>query len=157
MESAPTPPAALSNNRRSVAGMVEAADLEVNVLEFLHKSFSFERLATLDGEELAVFHRRETESESKLRPKILRLFVVIPRPNLVLDTDEGLLRITSDGVTPGPRGKGSAREAAADPTDFAEQGMEWHRTSVPLGIAYVPRARSADLSRPTALSVLGLG
>ncbi len=136
--------------------MLESADLEVNVLEFLHKSFSFERIAPIGPVEFAVFHRRETESESKLRPKVIRLFVVVPRAQLVYEAAEDLLRIAPDGVTPGARSAGSAREAAADATTFSEQGVEWRRESVPNGIAYFPRDRAGAARDPAALGALGL-
>ncbi|HZY91707.1 MAG TPA: hypothetical protein VFG07_02895 [Thermoplasmata archaeon] len=137
--------------------MVDAADLEVNVLEFLHKSFGFERLAEVGGTEYAVYHRRETESETKLRPKIVRLFVVIPRRQLVLDPTEELVRVSPDGVTPGPRKAGEARESAADSTEFSEQGLDWHREKVPNGVAYLPKTAGPLLREPGALGALGLG
>ncbi len=136
--------------------MVDLPELEVNVLEFLHKSFSFDRLATVDGQEYAVFHRRETETESKLRPKVIRLFVVAPREWVLYDATEDLLRIGPDGRTPGPRSKGEARAAAAEPTDFGEQGVDWHRETVPMGIAYLPRERAVRLKSASALGELGL-
>ncbi|HYK92538.1 MAG TPA: hypothetical protein VEY07_00655 [Thermoplasmata archaeon] len=136
--------------------MVDPADLEVNVLEFLHKSFWFERLATVGDTEFAVFHRRETESESKLRPKLIRLFVVVPRAQVTLDVDEGLLRIAPDGTNAGPRHPGEAREAAADASEFSEQGIDWRREKVPLGFAYLPKDRTAGLRDPAHLAVLGL-
>ncbi len=136
--------------------MVEAAELEVNVLDFLHKSFSFERVATVGTVEFAVFHRRETESESKLRPRILRLFVVVPRAQVIYDTTEDLLRIAPDGHTPGARTPGAAQEAAADATSFSEQGIDWHRETVPNGIAYLPKIHLASVRAPSALGALGL-
>jgi hypothetical protein len=137
--------------------VIEPAELEVNVLEFLHKSFGFDSLATVDGDELAVFHRRETEDESKLRPRTIRLFVIVPRAQLVYVVDEDLVRIAPDGQTPGARSAGEAREASADATDFTEQGVDWHRARVPNGVAYVPRARAALLDRPEDVVRLGLG
>ena len=136
--------------------MVDPADLEVHVLEFLHKSFGFERLTPVGDEEYVVFHRRETESESKLRPRVVRLFVVVPRGQVVYDGDEDLLRIAPDGVTAGPRTAGEARESAADATDFTEQGLAWHREKVPNGIAYVPKDRLGELRATPTLSALGL-
>ena len=137
--------------------MIEPADLEVNVLEFLHKSFGFDSIATVDGEELVVFHRRETEDESKLRPRTIRLFVLVPRGQLVYDAVEDLVRIAPDGLTPGPRSAGEAREASADATDFTEQGVDWHRAAVPNGVAYVPQGRAGLLNRPEDVARLGLG
>ena len=48
--------------------MVDEVDLEMNVLEFHRKSFSFDRVVDWDGTDLALFHRTETESESQFRP-----------------------------------------------------------------------------------------
>lgn len=136
--------------------MVTPAELEVNVLEFLHKSFSFERLAAVDGVEFAVFHRRETITESKLRPELVRLFVVAPSAQILYDELEDLLRIAPDGTTSGPRSKGTALESAAGPSEFAEQGVDWHREKVAKGIAYLPRSHLVRLRTPEALSALGL-
>ena len=137
--------------------MVDEADLEVNVLDFLHKSFALERLATVDGVEYAVFHRRETESESRLRPSVIRLFLAVPRPLIVFDAAEDLLRLAPDGKTPGPRPPGVAHEAAADAPEFEEQGIGWIRIPVPNGIAYLPRDHTDRLATPTARAALGFG
>jgi hypothetical protein len=37
--------------------VLPASDLEINVLEFRQRSFQFDRLATVEGEEYAVFSR----------------------------------------------------------------------------------------------------
>lgn len=136
---------------------MELAELETNVLEFQHKSFSFERVATLDGTELAVFSRRETETESKFRPKVIRLFVVVPIAQVVYDLAADLLLIAPDGATPGPRGVGVAAEAAAGTTEFNEQGLAWRRVAVPSGLAYSPAVLAPALERPVSLAALGLG
>ena len=73
--------------------MVDDADLELNVLEFASKSFSFERSVELDGQELALFHRTETESESRFRPKVIRLRLIVPKTWIIYDLAADLLRL----------------------------------------------------------------
>ena len=90
--------------------MLDVADLEVNLLDFVQKSFGFRRLVEVDGQEYAVFERTETESEAKFRPRLIRLYVVVPRSLIVHDFAADLLRIAPDGHTPGPRATGSAVE-----------------------------------------------
>ena len=136
---------------------MELAELETNVLEFQHKSFSFERVATIDGTQLAVFSRRETETESKFRPKLIRLFVVVPVAQVVYDLAADLLLIAPDGSTPGPRGVGVAAEAAAGTTEFPEQGLAWRRVAVPTGLAYAPADLAPALGSPGSVATLGLG
>lgn len=137
--------------------MLDTATLEAAVLEFRHKSFSFERAATVDGVEYAVFARRETETESKLRPKVIRLVVVVPRDRLVYEEETGSLWISPDGVLPGPREGGSAQEAAAEAPEFREQGLEFRRRPVAGGVAYLPKVRSDKLGSGAAAAALGLG
>ena len=125
--------------------MVDEADLETNVLEFVLKSFQFDRTETVGATEFAVFHRTETESESKFRPKLVKLVVAVPKEWVVHDLASDLLLIASDGVHPGHRGTGSAVEAAAEKTEFSEQGVDWVRLPRPAGgWVYVPKATRAD-------------
>jgi hypothetical protein len=119
--------------------MLEPSDFEVNILEFRHKSFSYDRLATVDGVEFVVFTRTETESESRLRPHLIHLRVIVPRASVVLDIGADLLFLAPDGVRPGPREAGTAVEAAAEGTEFREQGFEFRRIAVaPDSFVYVP-------------------
>jgi hypothetical protein len=138
--------------------MVDDADLEMNVLEFNRKSFSFDRLVDWDGTELAVYHRTETESESQFRPKILRLTLVLPRAWLLLDlTVEGLV-IAREGVVSAPRPPGTAVEAAAESTRFQEQGVGWRRQAVAAGgFLYAPEEWGERLLTPSGMARLGLG
>ncbi|MCI4336399.1 MAG: hypothetical protein L3K17_04275 [Thermoplasmata archaeon] len=135
--------------------MLDAAQLEAAVLEFRHKSFSFERLAEVDGTEYAVFSRRETETESKLRPKVIRLFVVAPRSRLLYEEETESLWLSPDGITPGPRDPGTAQEAGAEAAEFREQGLPWKRATVPGGVAYLPQDRAAQLATADGLAALG--
>jgi hypothetical protein len=124
--------------------VVDEADLESNVLEFVLKSFQFDRMETVGGVEYAVFHRTETESESKFRPKLVKLVVAVPRDWIVHDLASDLMLIAPDGAHPGHRGSGTAVEAAAEKTEFSEQGVDWVRLPRPEGgWVYVPKAGHA--------------
>jgi hypothetical protein len=136
--------------------MVDDADLELNVLEFSSKSFSFERAADIDGTELAVFHRTETESESRFRPKVLRLRLVVPRSWVLFDPLGEALRLGRDGVTPGPATTGLAVEAAAERSRFDEAGIAWRRVAVAGGYVYAPEEWADRLLSPEGLQRLGL-
>ena len=119
--------------------MIDEADLEVNILSFVQKSFSFDRLITVGDREFVVFVRTETESESKFRPKLLHLRVVVPRAWVILDSAGEALVLGQDGATPGPQGSGTAQEAAAEKTEFREQGITFVRTTDSKGgLLYVP-------------------
>jgi hypothetical protein len=120
--------------------VVDEADLETNVLEFVLKSFQFDRTETVGGVEYAVFHRTETESESKFRPKLVKLVLLVPKEWIVHDLASDLLLIASDGLHPGHRGSGTAVEAAAEKTEFSEQGVDWIRLPRPSGgWIYLPK------------------
>lgn len=136
--------------------MLDVATLEAAVLEFRHKSFSFVTLATVAEGEYAVFSRRETETESKLRPKVIQLFVAVPRQQLVFEEETGSLWISPDGVMPGPHPAGTAQEAAAESAEFREQGLLFRRVAVARGVAYLPADHVAALSTPAAAAALGL-
>ncbi|HEV2166069.1 MAG TPA: hypothetical protein VGS23_03690 [Thermoplasmata archaeon] len=138
--------------------MVEESELEVNVLEFHHKSFSFERVVDWDGVDLALFHRTETESESQFRPRLLRLTLVVPRSWLSLDPAEGELRLAQEGRAGAPRAPGTATEAAAESSRFEEQGRAWRRHALgPGGFLYVPEPWADRLLSKSGLSRLGFG
>lgn len=127
--------------------MLDGADLETNVFEFVHKSFQFDLFQTVADVEYAVFHRTETESESQFRPKLVRLVVVVPRGSLVHDLAADLVLVAPDGVHPGRRGSGSAVEAAAETSEFTEQGVAWVRLRRKEGEwVYLPKDRRADWS-----------
>jgi hypothetical protein len=100
--------------------VVELSELEINVLEFVHKNFSFARLVERKGRELAVFLRTETENEAKFRPKIVHLVLVVPTDWIIYDLAADLLVLGVDGHTPGPRPVGTAVESAAETHEFRE-------------------------------------
>ncbi|MCI4327621.1 MAG: hypothetical protein L3K16_08345 [Thermoplasmata archaeon] len=124
--------------------MVDDADLETNVLEFVLKSFQFDRTETVGEVEYAIFHRTETESESQFRPKLVKLVLAVPKAWIVHDLASDLMLIAPDGVHPGHRGSGTAVEAAAEKTEFSEQGVDWVRFPRPNGgWVYVPKRDAA--------------
>ncbi|MFZ1023384.1 MAG: hypothetical protein WAN87_04550 [Thermoplasmata archaeon] len=137
--------------------MLDVADLEVNILEFHGKNFAFDRLALLVEEEFAIFLRTETESESKLRPKLVRLRVVVPRSWVLFDLAADLLVLGRDGKTPGARSTEAAVEAAAESAEFKEQGIAWRRTKLADGgFAYVPEELASRLLESGGLAALGV-
>ncbi|HZY70644.1 MAG TPA: hypothetical protein VFF67_06685 [Thermoplasmata archaeon] len=137
--------------------MATEAELETNVLEFNRKSFGFERTVSALGREFALFARTETESESKLRPKLLRLRVAIPAEWLIYDAVADLLVIAIDGSTPGRRAVGPASETAVEKSEFSEQGVDWKRMKAPDGsFLYTPAPLAAELTSPEGLRALGL-
>jgi hypothetical protein len=137
--------------------MLTASDLEINVLEFRQRSFQFDRIATVDGEEYAVFSRTETESESQFRPRLVHLHLVVPLAWVVLDEASDSLRIAEDGVTAPPHLIETVIEVGAEPSEFKEQGIEWSRTSGPGGENfYGPSDRVARLFSPEGRLALGV-
>ncbi|HUZ80498.1 MAG TPA: hypothetical protein VMV28_07785 [Thermoplasmata archaeon] len=137
--------------------MLEPSDFEVNILEFRHKSFSYDRLATVGGIEFVVFTRTETESESRLRPHLIHLRVIVPRASVVLDIGADLLFLAPDGVRPGPREAGTAVESAAEGTEFREQGFDFRRVALaPDSFVYVAREEFDRVLSDDGRRVLGL-
>lgn len=125
--------------------MLSVADLEVNVLEFRQRSFQFERTVDLADTSWAVFSRTETESESRFRPQLVRLAVVVPRPWVVYDEPSDTLRVARDGGPPTPALVEPVVEVSAEPAEFSEQGLRWKRASAPDGtLVYAP----AELAGP---------
>jgi hypothetical protein len=137
--------------------VLTASDLEINVLEFRQRSFQFDRLATFDAEEYAVFSRTETESESQFRPRLLHLHLVVPLAWIVLDEANDSLRIAKDGLTAPPHLIEMVVEVGAEPPQFKEQGIEWTRVSGPSGAHfYGPADRSGRLFGPEGHAALGV-
>jgi len=136
--------------------MLTVADLEVNVLEFRQRSFSYDRLVTVGTEEYAVFTRTETESESQFRPRLVHLHLVVPLAWVVLDEPNDCLRISRDGTTAPPRLIETVLEVGAEPPQFQEQGLAWSRTLLSQGqLLYSPTERSGLLS-PEGRAALGV-
>lgn len=137
--------------------MVEDAELESNLLQFVQKSFGFERTVGVAGQEFAVFHRTETESESKFRPKLIQLWVVLPRDWLVLDLAADALMVAPDGKPTSVRSSAPAVEAAGEKSEFREQGVLWARSALSDGsLLYLPQEMGRQLLDPKSLVALGL-
>jgi hypothetical protein len=126
--------------------MIDEASLEANVLTFREKSFSYERTVELDGVPFAVFHRTEVESETRFRPKLVRLKVAVPRDRVLGDLASETLVLAPDGTHPGPRKAATAQEVGADEGEFREQGLDFVRSTTSDGtVLYLPRAESDRL------------
>jgi hypothetical protein len=139
------------------ATMLEESEIAMNLLSFRNKNFSFERTANVAGEQFAVFHRTETESEAKLRPQLIRLWVVTPVEWLIYLEAEDALVLGQDGKTPGPAIAGQAIEAAAEPGEFDERGIAWVRHARhPEVLVYVPRTHRDRLLSDEGLRVLDI-
>ena len=126
--------------------MVDDATLEANVLSFREKSFGYARTVVAGGEPFAVFQRTEVESESRFRPKLVRLTLAIPRAAILGDLASEQLVIAPDGRSPGPRPTRTAQEVEAEESEFREQGMEFVRERRADGrLVYYPKGASAEL------------
>jgi hypothetical protein len=137
--------------------VLTASDLEINVLEFRQRSFQFDRLATVDGEEFAVFSRTETESESQFRPRLVHLHLAVPLAWILLDEANDSLRIAKDGTTAPPHLIETVIEVGAEPPQFMEQGIEWSRSSGTGGAHfYAPADRAPRLFSPEGHAALGV-
>jgi hypothetical protein len=134
------------------------ADLEVNVLEFRQRSFQFERVAEVAGQEVALFSRTETESESQFRPRLVHLRVVVPLAWVVHDEPNDVLLLARDGTTLPLRLTETVVEVGAEPAEFTEQGIAWTRAPGPAGtMVYAPTELKDVLLAPAAFAALGVG
>jgi hypothetical protein len=140
--------------------VLDEATLAVNLLRFREKTFAYERRARMDETDFALFARTETESESRLRPKLVRLRVAVPLEWVRLDEAAETLVIGREGAsTPGaPRSRGaSAQESAAEPPEFREQGIEWRRRELgALRYLYAPAEFAARVFSDEGRRALGL-
>lgn len=135
--------------------MIEESELAVNLLEFRQKSFQFDRLVTVGAHDYALFLRTETESESRLRPPLVHLTVVVPHEWIVYDAELDLLRLARDGEHVAARIPGTAVESAAEPSEFTEQGTAWKRVEGPAHIyRYLPADRADELESESARALL---
>jgi len=133
------------------------SDLEINVLEFRQRSFSFDHVATIAGVDYAVFARTETESESQFRPRLVHLRLVVPLEWVVYDEANDVLLVAKDGKTLPVRLTEPVVEVGAEPVEFHEQGIPWTRTPGPSNtLAYAPSELAAVLLTPAALGSLGV-
>ncbi|HTW55544.1 MAG TPA: hypothetical protein VMG36_03750 [Thermoplasmata archaeon] len=137
--------------------MLTASDLEVNVLEFRQRSFQFDRLAAVDGTELAVFSRTETESESQFRPRLLHLRLVVPLAWIVQDEGADLLRVAKDGRALPMAPDAPVTEVRAERPEFKEDGVAWRRVErTKEALVYLPVEWAERALAPAAARALGL-
>jgi hypothetical protein len=137
--------------------VLTVADLEVNVLDFRHRSFQFERLVELPTGPHAVFSRTETESERQLRPRLVHLTVVVPLGWVVLDEAADALRLAREGPAR-PSTEAPAVEVAAEPPEFEEDGVRWKRARAgPAGYVYAPAELAGALLTREGLAALEIG
>ncbi len=137
--------------------MLTASDLEINVLEFRQRAFQFERLADYEGTDYAVFSRTETESESRFRPRLLHLRLVVPQAWIVYDEPNDLLAIARDGTTVPVRLSEPVVEVGAERREFSEQGIPWRRGDGPNGsFVYAPTELADTVLTPEGFAALGI-
>jgi hypothetical protein len=128
----------------------------MNVLDFRRRSFQFDRLVELAGGPHAVFTRTETESERQLRPRLVRLTVVVPLALVVYDEAADALRLGRKGAGR-PATEDHAVEVAAEPPEFEEGGVRWKRApNGPAGYVYAPAELAGQLLSREGLAELGL-
>jgi len=119
--------------------VLTAGDLEVNVLEFRQRSFQFQRLATVLGRAVALFSRTETETESRFRPKLIHLHLLVPVEWVVRDEPNDVLLLARDGTTVPVRLSEQVVEVGAERAEFDEQGIPFRREAGPSGsFVYAP-------------------
>ena len=137
--------------------MLSVSDLEINVLEFRQRSFQFQRVVGVNGRDVAHFSRTETESESRFRPKLVHLHLLVPKDWVVYDEPNDVLLVSRDGATIPVRLTESVVEVGAEPPEFEEQGLGWRRVTGPSGAyVYAPEELAADLLTPAAFAAIGL-
>jgi hypothetical protein len=136
--------------------VLTAEDLGMNVLDFRRRSFQFDRLVELAGGPHAVFTRTETESERQLRPKLVRLTVVVPLAWVLYDEAADVLRLGRKGAGR-PATEDPAIEVAAEPPEFEEDGVRWKRAPTgPAGYVYAPAELAGQILSREGLAELGL-
>ena len=140
--------------------MLEEEDLSSNVLNFLNASFGFDRVVPLGGTEFVLFTRRETESEAKLRPKLIRRWVLVPKDWVVLDRSQDILRVARDGRRAGPS-PGTlpdiSSEAVRPGPRFTERGIEFTTTHFPGDLEiYIPSPYTGTALDAEGRNALGL-
>jgi hypothetical protein len=138
--------------------VLDEATLEVNVLSFLGKSFSYDRSAEIEGRPFSVFYRTETESESRFRPQLVHIKVVVPREWVVARESEQELLLARDGQLPAIRTVTEATESGTVKSRFEEQGIAFRREILSPGThVYVPDEVASAVLSSAGKSSLGLG
>ncbi len=141
--------------------MLTEEELQGQVLTFRATSFSYERQLAGPDEPWALFHRRETEAKAKLRPRVIRRWVLVPLRWVFEDRGSGSLLLGKGGHRP-PSGLSSGPRVTEEPlplpeASFEEQGIPFHRFQFPSGEElYVPEEQKETWGRTANLSRLGL-
>ncbi len=137
--------------------MLDEATLSMNILQFAGKSFDFESTVTVAGVEYAVFARTETETEAKLRPKLVRMRVVVPRTWVTYEEASDTLVLAKEGVTGAPQRRRAAGATTLEPEEFRDQGIDWKRETVAEHQQlYLPKEDAARLLSREGRALLGL-
>ena len=137
--------------------MVEDEILSMNVLQFAGKSFDYDSTVTIAGVEYAIFARTETETEAKLRPELVRMRVVVPRTWVEYEEASDTLRLVAPGGPAGPARRRAAGATLAEPEDFRDQGIDWHRLSLPgRHTLYLPKTEEPRLLASEGRAALGV-
>jgi hypothetical protein len=137
--------------------VLSVSDLEINVLEFRQRSFQFQRAADFNGRDVALFSRTETESESRFRPKLVHLHLLVPQSWVVYDEPNDILLVSRDGTTLPVRLTEQVVEVGAEPPEFDEQGVPWKRVDGPSGsYVYAPDELASELLTPAAYAAFGV-
>jgi hypothetical protein len=137
--------------------VIEEEDLDSTVLTFYGASFGFERALRIGALDLALFTRRETESEAKFRPRIVRRWLLVPRAWLFLDKNREVLVLGKDGKRPASTGTIGIQnsEGTRPPPRFEEQGIPFRTEPVSkdLELYVVSSMRDAILSEEGCASL----
>ncbi|HTW40209.1 MAG TPA: hypothetical protein VMF04_05065 [Thermoplasmata archaeon] len=137
--------------------MLSVSDLEINVLEFRQRSFQFQRVVAAAGRDVALFSRTETETESRFRPQLVHLHLLVPPEWVVYDEPNDILLISRDGATIPVRLSEQVVEVGSEPPEFEEQGIAWKRVPRPSGgYVYAPAELADALLTPAVYAAVGL-
>lgn len=140
--------------------MVDEEDLASTVLNFYGASFGYERTIPIAGVPFALFTRRETESEAKFRPKVVRRWVLVPQDWIFFDRNQEVLILGRDGKRPA-RVSGLLSVQSSDgtrpPAEFEEQGIEFLTRKFPSDLElYLVRGYAARVLSEEGRGALGL-
>lgn len=139
--------------------MIDEEELDASVLSFYGASFGYERVVHIGKEEMVLFSRRETESEMKFRPKIVRRWVLIPRSWLFRDPDHDLLVLGKDGRKPVRGGVIAIQssDGTRPPSEFQEQGITFRTVKFPQDLEmYVVKSLETQSLSSASREALGI-
>jgi hypothetical protein len=137
--------------------VVDDETLSLNVLQFAGKSFDYDSTVAVAGIEYAIFGRTETETEAKLRPKLVRMRVVVPREWVRYEEAADTLMLLAPGGTAGPQRHRAAGTTMLEPEEFRDQGIDWHRLTLDGDHRlYLPKGEEGRLLSHAGRTALGL-